>query len=338
MVASGVLPTGKAFGRKRADKSEEDEDGPGEDDESNDEEVDNVIQHCREKGKRKTNKKPGRKPRWCPKSLDDLIDIIVNSTNYKTKLIFTNTKNQKNGPIYVKILEELEARASARGDKLSFTVNQLRTKFKKCISCCKQAALTVKTATGIKRFQEDRGYGKWFNALFEVVKTRDSCQPELALEPSSSGTCSSNKSFDDTDHIREDASDGGLFVPKRNVMKVQSSKHKVDSVTSQVMKVVEDVVNNDPTRDLINFMREEMEKSRQHEMKLFELMLNYRASGSYGHCFDGVPPSSSMAYGTTGFYPTWQSGGGQSHVNQAFLPESSSGSPFPFDSGKYQPL
>ena len=214
-----------------------------------------MIEHFREKGKRKTNKKPGRKPRWCPKSLDDLIDIIVNSTNYKTKLIFTNTKNQKNGPIYVNILEELEARASARGDKLSFTVNQLRPKFKKRISCCKQAALTVKTATGIKRFQEDRGYGKWFNALFEVVKTRGSCQPELALEPSSSG--SSDKSFDDTDHIREDASDGGLSVPKRNVMKVQSSKHKLDSVTSQVMKVVEDVVNNDPTKDLINFMREE---------------------------------------------------------------------------------
>ena len=38
--------------RKRADKSEEDEDGPGEDDESNDEEVDNVIQHFRENGNR----------------------------------------------------------------------------------------------------------------------------------------------------------------------------------------------------------------------------------------------------------------------------------------------
>lgn len=104
----------------------------------------------------------------------------------------------------------------------------LLNKFKKCISCCKQAALTVKTATGITRFQEDRGYGKWFNALFEVVKTRDSCQPELALEPSSSG--SSNKSFDDTDNSREDGSDGGLFVPKSNVMKVQSSKHKLDSL------------------------------------------------------------------------------------------------------------
>ena len=197
-----------------------------------------MIQHFREKEnrKKKNNKKPGRKPRWCSKSVDDPIDVIVNSTNYITKLIFTNTKNQKNGPIYVKILEELEARALARGKKFSFAVNQLRTKFKKCISCCKQAALTVKTATGIRRFQEDRGYGNWFNASFEVVKRRGSCQPELALEPSSSG--SSNKSFDDTDHSREDASYGGLFVPKRNVMKMQSSKHKLDSLTSQVMKVV----------------------------------------------------------------------------------------------------
>lgn len=39
-----------------------------------------------------------------------------------------------------------------------------------------------------------------------------------------------------------------------------------------------------------------------------------------------------------GLYPTWQSGGVQSHINQAFLPESSSGGPFPFDSGKYLPL
>ena len=63
-------------------------------------------------------------------------------------------------------------------------------------------------------------------------------------------------------------------------MKVQSSKHKIDSLTSQDMKVVEDVVNNDQTKDLINFMREEMENWRQHKMKLFELMLNHNASGS----------------------------------------------------------
>lgn len=44
---------------------------------------------------------------------------------------------------------------------------------------------------------------------------------------------------------------------------MQFSKHKLDSLTSQVLKVVEDVVSNDPTKDLMNFMREEMEKSRR---------------------------------------------------------------------------
>lgn len=119
---------------------------------------------------------------------------------------------------------------------------------------------------------------------------------------------------------------------------MQFSKHKLDSLTSQVLKVVEDVVSNDPTKDPMNLLREEMETSRQHQMKLFQLMLNHRASGSYDHCFNGVPPPPSMAYGTTGLYPTWQSGGVQSHINQTFLPESSSGGPFPFDSGKYLPL
>lgn len=84
-----------------------------------------MPQHFREKGTRKNSKKPGSKPQWCPKSLDDLINIVVNSTEYKTTLIFTNTKNQKKGPAYTKILEELKARASARGDEVAFTVKQL---------------------------------------------------------------------------------------------------------------------------------------------------------------------------------------------------------------------
>lgn len=109
--------------------------------------------------KGKSSKRPRRKTRWCAKSLDDFIDIIVSSNEFKTKLIFTNTKNQRNGPIYAKIMDELKERASARGDKFTMTVNQMRTKVKKCVSQCKQAALTQKRATGIQRYQEDRGLG-----------------------------------------------------------------------------------------------------------------------------------------------------------------------------------
>ena len=42
----------------------------------------------------------------------------------------------------------------------------------------------MKTASGIARFQEERGYGIWFSSLFALVKTRDSCQPDQAIEPS----------------------------------------------------------------------------------------------------------------------------------------------------------
>ena len=117
---------------------------------------------------------------------DEYVEFAARS--FRTNWFFTSTKSQRNGLIYAKILDELKERASARGDKFTVTVNQMRTKFKKCVSQCKQATLTQKTATGIKRYQEDRGFGKWFNALFDMVKTRDSCQPEQALEPSTSSS------------------------------------------------------------------------------------------------------------------------------------------------------
>ena len=83
------------------------------------------------------------------------------------------------------ILVELKQRATERCEVIEFTVQQLRTKFKKCVSECKQAALTVKTAKGIKRFQEERGFRNQFNALFALVQSRHSYKPELALKPSS---------------------------------------------------------------------------------------------------------------------------------------------------------
>lgn len=43
------------------------------------------------------------------KALDDLIDIVVSNSNFKTKLIFINSKNQRNGSIYEKISAELGA-------------------------------------------------------------------------------------------------------------------------------------------------------------------------------------------------------------------------------------
>ena len=217
-------------------------------------------------------------------------------------------------------MEELKARASNRGDVITFTVPQLRSKFKKCVGFCKQAALTQRTATGIKRFQEDHGFGNWFNALFEVVKTRDSRQPEQALEPSSSN---SERSSPNSDMLREEGQDL-LFVPVKNVKKRQSTKEKLDATTVEIMNLVKASIENDPTKELIAFMREEMEKSREHELKLFQLMLSQRANGSCDS-HQTMPSSGGIPFEETGHYPTWNGGFGTGPSNQLIMPDGSFG-------------
>ena len=169
--------------------------------------------------KRKIKKKPGRRSKWSGEASDDLIDIIVNDDNFKTKLIFQNTKNQQNGKLYESTLKELKKRALERGEQITFSPSQLRTKFKKCVQECKKAALTIKTATGIKRFQDSKNYGLWFNQLFAVVKTRDSCQPEQALEPSKAprkDEKSEENKNSEKDHER-------LFVPVKGSAKEEET-------------------------------------------------------------------------------------------------------------------
>lgn len=301
--------------------AESDDDDEVEEDESDgDLETSRKLFFKKAKGNKK--KKPGRKAKWCPRALDDLIDIIVSSNSYRKKLIFTNTKNQRNGELYGEILKEVKARASARGENFSFSVNQLRSKFKKCVCMCKQAALTQKTATGIKRFQEDQGFGKWFTALFEVVKTRESCQPDLALEPSASPSPSdlSGECLDDSGKEKE------LFVPVK-AKRRQSSKERLDTATTEALTLVKEAVQNDPTKELISFMKEEMEKSRQHELKLFQLLLNQRSEAS----FHSIPYSSNEHRYNANLspYPSWHSAAQAipSHPGSS-MPEWSLGAPY----------
>ena len=264
---------------------------------ASDEEEDNKTT---EKGKEK--KKPGRKSSWSSETTDDFIDIVVNNNYYQKKLVFTNTKNQKKGEIYEKVLSELKERAAKRGELIQFTVAQLRNKFKKCVSECKQAALTLKTATGIKRFQEERGFGKWFNALFGLIKSRDSCKPELALEPSSLDQQATKVTADDNSKDK-------LFIPVKKKPKLKPIE-KLSETAVEAMNVVKDTLKNDPSKDLIAFMREEMDKSREHELKLVGLMQSFRQnnvpfqSPPLLQSAPGVPCGEGSLLPTTN-YPTW---------------------------------
>lgn len=108
---------------------------------------------------RKKRKKAGRKTKWAQEMLNDFIDIIVISEYNKKKLIFMNTNTQRNGEIYENILKELNKRCAKRGEKVPFTVQQLRSKFKKCVGTCKQAVASLPVVSNGFRKTKDLDSG-----------------------------------------------------------------------------------------------------------------------------------------------------------------------------------
>ena len=57
---------------------------------------------------------------------------------------------------------KFKKRCNSRNESVPFTVKQLRANLKKLVAECKRVALTMKTSTVVKQFQEDRGY--FYNA------------------------------------------------------------------------------------------------------------------------------------------------------------------------------
>ena len=112
----------------------------------------------------------------------------------KEKLLLTNVKNSKNSEYYEKVIKELKGRCYARDEVFEYDVKQTREKLKHRSGICKDAAMKIKTLSGIKWFQEDNEYGTWFNKLFNVMKSTASCQPEQSIEPDSQNYGSSSDS------------------------------------------------------------------------------------------------------------------------------------------------
>ena len=157
------------------DDEEEEEEDHGDD-------VINGITNNRKKGKR------GRRNQWPKSWADDLVDIILENEKFKEKLLLTNVKNVKNSQYYAQVIVELKERCSSREEEYTFDINKTRQKFKRCVTICRNASMKIKTASGIKRFQESKDFGSWFNKLLPVISSMDNCQPDQAVEPGSYST------------------------------------------------------------------------------------------------------------------------------------------------------
>ena len=123
---------------------------------------------------------------WCEKRQIRLkqfvVNLLVSSVYYNKKLIFTYTKILKNAEIHADVLKELDQKYE--DGSFPFSIDQLKNKFKICISECKKIALTVETSTGRKRVQDEKQLEDWFNQLFPLVQTRYSCNPHMAAKSS----------------------------------------------------------------------------------------------------------------------------------------------------------
>jgi len=235
----------------------------GDDNNNDDKEVDDVeYGRAVQESKKKSSGRPGRKAQWSNTQLNDLIDIIVNNEYFRRKLIFTNTKNQKNAEVYAKVLMELQSRSTDRSEECPFGVEQLRTKFKKCVAECKKAAMDMKTASGVVRFQEERGYGIWFSSLFALVKTRDSCQPDQAIEPSANVLT--------VDSPSSSSGSQDWFVP----IPLKRRKTSKEKQFGELIGLMKDLAEKNPMKEFLEYAREEADKCRQHELRLMQPWAN----------------------------------------------------------------
>ena len=139
--------------------------------------------------------------------------------------MLTNTKNVKNGVYYDQVITELKKRYEEREEEFLYNAPQTRSKFKRCVSICRKAALTIKTASGIKRFQEEKEFGPWFQKLYEVVRTMDNCQPEQSIEPHVSKECIEEEPEGKEEN--ESENDGlGISAPMESPSKGSGKKRK----------------------------------------------------------------------------------------------------------------
>ena len=90
------------------------------------------------------------------------------------------------------------------------------------------------------------------------MKTRDSCQPDMAIEPSATNDLNEEeeiaKTFED-------------FVPKKKIKPTKKNS------VAEAVELFRQVVEKDPAKEILSFMKDEAEKARKHKLQLVELML-----------------------------------------------------------------
>ena len=127
--------------------------------------------------------------------------------------------------------------------------------------------------------------------MFPLVQTRDSCNPEKAVEPSATTTTTVESNTEDDLHQEEKTEKP--FVPIKSTKKKSSNKDTI----AEVIGLVKEAISNDPAKEMMSFMREELQKSMEHEAQLVDKFLSARHNPPQQHAYCPTPQAYLQVHG-----------------------------------------
>ena len=248
-----------------------------------------VAAASRKRGKRR------KKCQWSDNDLDDFVDIVVNDENHRRKLIFQNTMSKANKANYESICKELKSRAKKRGCVFDKSITQMRNKFKKLVSECEKVSMIFKTATGISEYKDEKNYSKWFDMLFPLIKSRESCQPEQAMEPSAGPSTSDKESgINVLDEDQDESETSKLQMKNYLSLRPKKKNKKSDNLlvekSTEVLESVKSLLQNQQTSTFLEFMENENARARAHELEILKTLIPSLQNQVQDHF--NIPPGS----------------------------------------------
>ena len=116
-----------------------------------------LLEKFRKKGAKKSVKRKCRKCTWKETLVNDSVDIILENEHTEQSCYWlTNVKNVKNGIYYDQVVNKMKERCKTREENFPFDITKTREKLKKCINICLEAAMKIKTKSGIQKFQVEK--------------------------------------------------------------------------------------------------------------------------------------------------------------------------------------
>ena len=83
--------------------------------------------------------------------------------------------------------------------------------------------------------------------------------------------CNDDVDNEDQD-LAKDHPSTQLFVPVKTASKKRKRKGDNTEILTEAVNLLKTAVENDASKEMLPFLKEDIEKSREHELKLFKLL------------------------------------------------------------------